>query len=279
VQDWFDNLGPVFLPYPVNRQHSLNNGRMAWWLTLPGIDGGAHWYDLLGINDGSFSSSGVAWKGPGNRPGGYGALSLNGTSYVSVPSTPDLQLTSSGTLAGWFCSNNAWSTQNPYLFGKTAAAADNVSEYRLEFYSGSLYFTLGNGTTFIQKNVTWAPAVNTWYYIAVTWTGTTTFYINGVQQGAAQAQTTSSYTNTVALQLGNDSVKNASTSRGLNGLVDDLTVYSRALVAAEIRELYTFSKLSYPGVLNRLAPFVQPAAITGPPPTVTAWPAAILGHL
>ena len=47
---------PVNTADPVNRHHPLNSKLAAWWLPLPGLDGGRQLYDLMGLNHGTLTN-------------------------------------------------------------------------------------------------------------------------------------------------------------------------------------------------------------------------------
>jgi hypothetical protein len=243
----------------VNKDHALLRGAAAWWLARPPWSGGAYFVNILApgqlLGNRTGGGGSVKWQAPQDRPGGMGALLLDGNSASIVTDKQPLDWFSAtaGTLAGWFNQSNAWSTQNPYLFGKSNGGANANSQYRLEFFSGSIFFTLGDsGTQNTQVSTAWSPSANTWYHVAVTWNGNTTFYVNGKSLAAAQTQGTWTYTATFPdLQLGNDTVKNGSNSRGFNGYMDDLLVVGRAWTDGEVNQWYNLSRAGYPGILSR----------------------------
>jgi hypothetical protein len=166
---------------------------------------------------------------------GGAACILDGASTISSPDSAALDLTLNGTLALWV--NFVSITSNPFLMGKSGSAGSNVnSEYRWELFGGTLYLTLGNGASaFTQVGVAWSPSSNVWYRMMVAWNGTTTtFYQNGLILGSGQAQGSySTGTQTVALQIGNDTVYDNSGTRGINGKVFDAMLWNRTLTAAE----------------------------------------------
>jgi hypothetical protein len=80
---------------------------------------------------------------------------------------------------------------------------------------------------------TWTPTVGQWYHVAVTRNGGSTYalYING-SQVATSTQTDSIPDATASLTIGN--------AEGFffNGLLDEVTIYNRALTATEIQSIY-----------------------------------------
>jgi Concanavalin A-like lectin/glucanases superfamily len=75
----------------VTLTHPLNQGRVAWWLTLPETQGGSTWYDLMGRSPAALTSMGNTsngWRAP-TRSAGKGEILLDGTAgYVAGPSPP-----------------------------------------------------------------------------------------------------------------------------------------------------------------------------------------------
>lgn len=75
---------------------------------------------------------------------------------------------------------------------------------------------------------------NAWQHVAVTYNGANvTFYVNGVAQGSP-AQTTNPTVNTNNFVVGNTVAADGT----FNGLIDDVRVYSEALTATQILNLY-----------------------------------------
>jgi hypothetical protein len=77
-----------------------------------------------------------------------------------------------------------------------------------------------------------SPVINTWYHLAVTrQSGTYRLYVNGVQMGAEEVDPNPVNNVTGPLRIGSYA---GEPGYGVNGLLDEPTIYSRALSAAEL---------------------------------------------
>src|SRR4029077_5506129 len=68
---------------PLNRQHPLNRAVVGAWEVLPGLSGGALWYNLAGPYHGTLTNMATAggasgWGGT-TRTGGYGEMRFDGS--------------------------------------------------------------------------------------------------------------------------------------------------------------------------------------------------------
>jgi hypothetical protein len=237
------------LNQPINWAHPLNRGRLAWWLAVPQLWGGT-WYDLVGGYAGTLTglSAGDGWNTASN-PGGAGSIKLSGGSgeYVSGPTLPSLAMPS-GTLALWlnFTSHSATSGLLSKWNSSTAA---NTAVFGLTYGSGNLNLYLGNGSAHTNTAVAWSPTNGIWYFVAVAWNGTNTwYYVNGKQQGSTATQSSySSYSNGNPVRLGGG---NNASNAAINGFINDASVWNRSLSASEIFALYALSQQWYPDVLT-----------------------------
>ncbi|HEY6886160.1 MAG TPA: choice-of-anchor D domain-containing protein, partial [Solirubrobacter sp.] len=160
-----------------------------------------------------------------------GALTFNGrSSWVTVPNSSSLALTTGMTLEGW---------AYPVTGGTSATWRSMFVKETASSLAWALYpfgdRGLPSGHAFTSKEV-WASAtkaatLNTWTHYAVTYDGTTVrLYTNGVLSGS-QPQTGSLVTSTQPLRIGGDAIW----GEWFDGRLDELRVYNRALSAAEIQ--------------------------------------------
>jgi hypothetical protein len=169
---------------------------------------------------------------------GSGALNLNGTStgWVDVP-TPVINTSQSYTVAGWIKLNNVSGYQS--LVGIDGAVASPFV-IQTDGATGMFRFALESadnsapGFTNIE-GVT--PVVGTWYHLVGVYdktANTMTFYVNGVSQGTVTAPTTWAATGHTAIGRAQ---YNGAQVDFVNGAIDDVRFYSRALSAAEVAAL------------------------------------------
>lgn len=242
-----DTLSPVFLPDPVNRSHPLNRGLVAWWLAIPGLDGGRQFYDLAGSNHGVLTG-GTTWGGT-TRPGGYGTLAFDGsTGYVQT--SPLGITTNTLTITTWFHSAGA---QNPFasLMIMRGATANGLNAGN--FVGSNLSYIWNDDSHTYGWDSGLAIPTGRWCFAAMVIEPTQgTLYVGdgGVLTSAVNAWSNPAVAFADGFRIGGDSFSQS--SRSWNGSLDDFRIYSRSLSPAEIADSCTLSRLGYPGLLNRL---------------------------
>lgn len=90
-----------------------------------------------------------------------------------------------------------------------------------------LFYYSTNGSTIQNKSVTWSPAANIWYHIAIVRNGNDLmFFVNGNQQGNTQDFTgVTLYNSSDALHIGqNIAILDLSAIYALNGWLDELRI-------------------------------------------------------
>ena len=180
---------------------------------------------------------------------------LNGSDqYLTIAdgAQSGLDITGNLTLAFWinFSSYNGSTGYMP--LGKADFVAADTRAYYIEFnISGSnkFDFEAGDGSSSVRQGVSWSPSTGVWYHLAVVYTtaaGSVKFYVDGVQQGATQTGFPTSIANTsAAFQIG--AGLDGAQSYFINGMIDEVGVWARALSGAEITALYNSGAgLAYP---------------------------------
>ena len=193
-------------------------GLVAWW---PG-EGNAN--DIVGGNNGTLMN------GATFAPGVVGqAFSFDGDGYVDAGNDPTFDLTNALTLVAWIRTDGTEGHQtvvsyySPYEIG--------FFDYKLEFLPG---FVGGASTVHREAPGGTVLVGGAWYHVAVTWDGATiTSYVNGEPDRIA------SYNNSLNAGSKGLNIGRASTGIGyFKGLIDEVTIYNRALTTDEIKAVY-----------------------------------------
>lgn len=257
-QAYGSNLPPLNQNNLVNRSHPLNNGRLAWWLTVPWFAGSSKWYDIIGQNHGTLTTMATAnsgWKTT-RRPQGFGHVQFDLAGYVNCGT---LINPSYITVAAWVNTASFFNSYNTVIGRDTgtnycALWLRNTGQIAIYINSGAVVSYDGTGA--------FSLLTNKWYRVAFTYSpaGVLTGYVNGVVDKRASIAATPLLPIASATTIGNDI---GTAGRLFSGSIDDVSVWGRALTDAEIKMDYDLSSNGYPGVLNRRSVrsyFVTPAA-------------------
>ncbi|HWM10798.1 MAG TPA: LamG-like jellyroll fold domain-containing protein, partial [Solirubrobacteraceae bacterium] len=180
--------------------------------------------DASGLgNNGTATATGWA---PMGRFGG--ALSFNGSSsWVTVPDSASLDLTTGMTLEAWVNPTTLGGGWRTTIFKHSP----NGMVYSLYGHNGSR--PTGQVNIGGEQNAVGSSAlpINTWTHLAVTYDGSTLrLYVNG-SQVASRAQTGAIPVSSGVLRIGGNSIW----TEYYAGLIDEVRVYGRALTAGEIQ--------------------------------------------
>jgi hypothetical protein len=196
------------------------SGLVSWWR------GEGDLIDATGNNNGALSH-GVAFAS-GEVGGGF---SFYGFPYVSVPDSPSLDsLTSAITVEAWI-KVNQFSAQ-----GWATIISKGDSSWQLRQYgnSSTLSFSttgLSDGELAGTRNINDGQ----WHHIAGVYDGTNKYiFVDGTLDVSAPATGLISQ-NGQPLCIGNTPEH---FERGFNGLIDEVSIYNRALTASEIQSIY-----------------------------------------
>ena len=170
-----------------------------------------------------------------NKPR-LGGLNLNASGYVNIEDNNDLDFgTGDLTMECWVTAKyeNVGSSINVIL-GLGGNTSQTGSAGIVSFDSNKLggyvnAATLSANSTFTEGN---------WYHVVITRSSDTCkLYIDTVLQNDTETSG-GSITNSNAKQIGKDTT----TSRGYDGVVDDVKLYNKALTPAEIKKNYNATK-------------------------------------
>lgn len=161
------------------------------------------------------------------------ALNFDGTNdVVTVTDNNALDLPTTFTLSGWIKSTVSNDGNFHTILAKMGAA--DPSSYKLYLKdTGTIGLYNGASGAFVVSGST-VLSINTWYYIAATYDGTTAkVYVNGAQDGSVSYSTSFGST-TDALRFGTNTVGGASPQL-FSGSMDEMKIYGQALTADQIK--------------------------------------------
>jgi hypothetical protein len=239
VLDYIDFGNPV-------SDSPLNQGLLAWWLTLPGRKGNT-WFDLKGKYHAPLTNA-PKWGG-GGRPGGFADLQLTRGSSQYASATGLLGQPAEVTICGW--------ARPTDLTGGVSEFFSIGDAVTIRFGEDSIYQVKG----FYHAAGAWTsgasyviPDPDNWHHICLTIKTTTSqqyLYINGQQQGSDTNSADIVYTG-----LGTDTFLGAHANGGaryFNGNMDSMRAYSRALSAGEVFKLYEDERTGHIQTLRRFS--------------------------
>jgi hypothetical protein len=188
---------------------------------------------------------------PGEGTNGSGAYRLDGNSdRIQITRSSKLlptnnQITVSawfnvmgGTYENWQHPLSKW--DNYYL-----RVADNLRQVRFGIFSGHNTESSVGYADWTNFN----PVIdyNTWYHAVGTYDGNTArLYLNGVEVASKDLGITMYTGNNYDLMLG--AVSWSSSQEELNGMIDEVAIWNRALSSSEITEIYNYGSGAPPVV-------------------------------
>jgi hypothetical protein len=201
---------------------NLPSGAVSWWTA----DGNT--LDSVGNNNGALEG------GAGFVPGEVGLAFdfRNGSGYVQAPDSPSLALGANDfTIELW--ANFASLSGSRALLAKDNGSGQ-LSKWIFWLNSGQLQFYVGNGSSQTSfGSGAFSPALNTWHHLAVTRSGSLfSFYVDGA------LSSTATYAGAIPAISAPLTIGQAENGYFMGGLEDEVTLYSRALLPAEIQDIY-----------------------------------------
>lgn len=194
-------------------------------------------------NNGTFTGV-PTWLSGSNTQNGVGcALSLSGSSqYVSVGNASSLNITGPITVAAWVRFSGLSSETIVSKWGAVASANYSWLLFANLWGSGRVDFLVsGDGTGYVgASSANGAVAVGRWYFIVGVYDATSVkLFIDGKLVGSNSTSIPSSLNiSSTPVSIGTDYDNGGAASRFLNGDVDNVSIFSKALTASEIGGLY-----------------------------------------
>lgn len=247
--------GWLDLSQPVNYENPLNRNRIGWWVTVPGLDGGSKLYDLIGNYPGTLNN--VQWS-PSTQPGSTSALNFNqSNSYVGVTSLNWTGL-AAASMSLWlnvtnFDTNGTFAndvigiTNNTFLHYSTPFVLQTIDSRfsaprSLQFIISTS--TTGTGTLNVGSTIT--LNIGQWYHVVCVYDGTAArLYVNGKLHDSANV--TGTLTSNGVFNIGSDW---SGSGQNYAGYINDASLWTRGLSAAEVEELYNDSLTGNQKTLN-----------------------------
>jgi hypothetical protein len=204
---------------------------------------GTSWSDVS-----ANGNNGTLTNGPTYSSSYGGSLSFDGVNdYVATNNFSIDFGTGSFTLCAWIITSN--NTQQGKIInkGQSIAFPQGSKGYSLRFY-GRAFFSVGDGTTFTSLatvNVNDIPN-NTWkYFVGVCNRSTNiqSIYIDGITNNNASIQYGSTSNPNAELTIGNlERGIYGTDSEFFNGNISQVSIYNRALSAAEVQQNFNATR-------------------------------------
>lgn len=216
--------------------------------------------DFIGLNP-----NGILRGDTNYRVGKVGqSFNLDGSGdYIEVPADADHRPATQLTAEGWFKFNNL--NNFPHLVGLGLRGSDRNS-YVMWFGNGNIRIGYSDsGSNFIFYDTGFVPNSGTFYHLAMALNtddaganaNTFKLYVNGAQVFSGAAAGSIYYdANPYPLTIGAD-INNDVPDFPLNGQIDEVSLYSRALSAPEIAAIYNA------GTAGKLKSVITPVNFVG----------------
>lgn len=188
--------------------------------------------DSVGTKTGTFNGSGTKWAtGKINSGGNFVQASSH---YVNIPGFNNIMNYAAMSMSVWGKFTSFPSDSR--VCGNSDTGANNGGiMLSVSNTQGKFYFTVGNGTARGQANFSGITTA-TWYHMVGTYDGANVkLYINNVIGTSA---TLTGSINAVATDLNIGRQPAYGGVDYVNGVIDEVGIWNRALTSAEVGELY-----------------------------------------
>ena len=147
----------------------------------------------------------------------------------------------------WVKFNSLANTYNGTV-AQQISGSPNVAGWAVSYHTGAVWlFGRSGSTNFVDQSTEFVPSLETWYYFTTTWDsagdGKMRFYLNGSLYKTSDGSSATPMTGLPkvlmgALQWADGNQNSIAANQGLNGVLDDVRIYNRALSATEVTALY-----------------------------------------
>ncbi|MGD1085612.1 MAG: LamG-like jellyroll fold domain-containing protein [Verrucomicrobiota bacterium] len=190
------------------------------------------------------------------------AYSFDGvTDYIAIPDFPQAD-TSSHTISFWVSANSWTNIPTPSqlyvdILGKDGSPRQWVFQGKRTGQIRCTVFT-SSGENILDSIA--QLQTNQWYHVAAVWDGTNeSAFINGVFDSSIPAPGTL-IQGSNPVRIGGDPIGD---QQFLDGKIDDVRIYNRALSSNEIAELYVYESTNGPSFTATAAPDVTNGFVVG----------------
>lgn len=195
-------------------------GLIAWW------SGDGHSFDTAGSHHGTLIGDASYGTGMVQQ-----AFSFDGAqNFVRVPDSTDWDFgTGDLTIDLWVRFDVVQNSMFIHQMQGTAAGG-----FEFDYQANLLVFAVSQFNVGIQR--AWEPVADTWYLVAVTRTGDNfRLYVDGIQLGSEEVESAPLKNVGGPLQIG---IWQQDASWQMNGQIDELEIFDRALSASEIQAIF-----------------------------------------
>jgi hypothetical protein len=249
------------LANPIRHEHGLAVSLQYFGLVLPGVRMGGLFANLAAPKTPTRQGTLTLTSGapgptyglaPTTRPGGWGELRLENTNttYANVPDYPGLRLGPEFTVSFWLLVNvvNVTGCLLSKFSNGAGSSGNDLRGIRMQ--SGTLYCTEQS-----TNPVSCTPGTLQWLCVTLVNTSAgSTLYANRAVQSTGAAFT-QWFNNAGPLRVGGaEAGFFGSSNSGIDGRVDAILMWSRALPTAEVRDVVTLGSQQFQGLLRRARP-------------------------
>jgi len=224
------------LPTQPQRTYRLNYA----YRQVPHLDGLVGWWpgeltalDVVGTNNGTIQGATSFTQGEVGSAFNFGAVSER----VLVADSPSLRLTNLLTVEAWIYPRS-WGGYPREIISKWEGGNNSQRSYTFSINTtGFGYLHMSSDGGFVNTTVVYSGQTiprNQWSHVAGVYDGATLkYYLNGVLQNTV-AWTQGIFPSTAPLVIGST----LTSGSAFDGLIDEPTLYNRALTAGEIAAIY-----------------------------------------